>query len=412
MKDMNSYIIPADRLPLVQDLVAKVARKAAKIQAKGVLADITPIGIQVGERSTRKVMGEGGVERREVFFHVTITGSAPRLAGWTFVATLQHEEEGTVIRTVPTVELEEGALKAYRAAKPVCDHCDIKRKRNDTFIVRNEVGDLKQVGRNCLGDFLGTTSPQDAARLADLLTGLDEVLSDGSWGGGSGPIVADLEEYLGYVARSMRENGWLSRTAARAQDRGHAATANQAWQSLFPMSPDDRKHALVPETEDAKRAEQALAWAENFFEGRDLNDFEHNLHIITMGGTVTYRTAGIAASLISCWERETGRQLERERAKKERRVSTGYLGTPGKREIFRARLEGVISLEGQYGVTTIHRFYTVEGQLLIWKTGSARLEVGTEYEIKGTVKEHSLYREEMQTVLSRCAATAVPAVAA
>ena len=54
----------------------------------------------------------------------------------------------------------------------------------------------------------------------------------------------------------------------------------------------------------------------------------------------------------------------------------------------------------------IHTFKDADGNVLVWKTSSGLgrldLESGDQVEIKGTVKEHSEYKDEKQTVLTRC----------
>lgn len=64
-----------------------------------------------------------------------------------------------------------------------------------------------------------------------------------------------------------------------------------------------------------------------------------------------------------------------------------------------------------FGTETIyiHLFKDAEGNVLIWKTsaGLSHLEYGEPVEIRGTVKEHSVYKDEKQTVLTRCKVTAI-----
>lgn len=53
----------------------------------------------------------------------------------------------------------------------------------------------------------------------------------------------------------------------------------------------------------------------------------------------------------------------------------------------------------------IHTFRDENGNVLIWKTSSNSLpdfSEGDQVEVKGTVKEHSTYKDEKQTVLTRC----------
>lgn len=61
-----------------------------------------------------------------------------------------------------------------------------------------------------------------------------------------------------------------------------------------------------------------------------------------------------------------------------------------------------------YGTSTvfINRMRDDEGNIFIWKTGSKNLEHHTDdnsrVKIRGTIKEHNKYKEEKQTVLTRC----------
>lgn len=56
----------------------------------------------------------------------------------------------------------------------------------------------------------------------------------------------------------------------------------------------------------------------------------------------------------------------------------------------------------------IHTFKDAEGNVLIWKTSKGiGLNYGEPVEIRGTVKEHKVYKDEKQTVLTRCKVNAI-----
>lgn len=398
------FKIPAGNLSLLQARIADLAKRAAKVAKKGALTDYTPIDLVVGEKVVvpQKDPHTDLPLPPRVYYMVEVTGMAPKLAGWTFVATLQHEEGGTILRSVPTVELPEGTLKPYRTATPACDHCKAKRRRNDTFVVRHDDGAIKQVGRNCLADFTGCKSPQTLAAIAEYLAaaaGVAEEYEGG--GGGSGEYVEDMAAYLAYVACVIRTDGWLSRTKAREMgEGGPQATANLAWTAMHPSPMLPAKDRVVPSEKDVALAIEALAWTDAKLSDADpdsLGDYEHNLRVCVAGGVVTFRLAGIAASLVPYYERAMGKELLKNKAK-----AAGHVGTVGKRETFVLQLAQVFSVEGQYGVTHIHKFLTVEGAVVIWKTGTDKLSPGT-YNVKGTVKSHGEFKGEPQTVLTRCA---------
>lgn len=85
------------------------------------------------------------------------------------------------------------------------------------------------------------------------------------------------------------------------------------------------------------------------------------------------------------------------------------VGVPGQKITLEAVYIGSPHFERKaftgYGMETvyIHTFKNERGDKLVWKTGSGlALEEGSTVELTGTVKEHSEYRGEMQTILSRC----------
>jgi hypothetical protein len=410
METNRLFKIPAANLSTLQDKIEQLTKKAAKVARKGQLADTTPIGLEVVERAVEETAQRDalGLPLRKVFFLCRVTGMTPKLGGWMFVATLQHEAEGTILRTVPTASIPEGTLTPYRNAGPQCEHCQYNRRRNDTFVVRHDDGSVKQVGRNCLADFTGTVSPEALASLAEILAMAGEIseMYEGS-GGGGGEIVEDTQAYLAFVACAIREHGWLSRTNAR--DGGGRATADRAWTGMHPTPLTRREDRLFPTDADVKLAADALSWTEAHFESVDqtsLNDYEHNLRVATMGGAVTSRLAGIIGSLIGYYDRAQGRILCAKLAEAGRAQSNaaGYVGTVGgKLDDVRVTLAAVYSYPTQYGVTNAHKFLTEQGAVIMWKTGSVKLDLG-EYVLSAKVKAHDEYKGELQTVVTHASA--------
>lgn len=96
-----------------------------------------------------------------------------------------------------------------------------------------------------------------------------------------------------------------------------------------------------------------------------------------------------------------------------------YVGTVGKRielsvKYIRTAQWEVRFAKGMWGTQTqyLHTFKDADGNVLVWKTGTPaefisgdeykRLEEGQELVLIGTIKEHSEYKAQKQTVLTRC----------
>lgn len=79
-----------------------------------------------------------------------------------------------------------------------------------------------------------------------------------------------------------------------------------------------------------------------------------------------------------------------------------YQGTLGERLDLYLTVERTIELDGNYGRSTMHLMRDDCGNLYVWTTASKSWAAGSEHHIRGTVKDHRTYRNEKQTVLTRC----------
>jgi len=428
----RTYRVPEENFADLEKKFAKLARRAAKLGC-GPL-DLKVVGEEkhklvgvlgeLGSRRSHKPM-DYVLKRGEYVagVHVTklveVNGSAPKLNGWTFIATLQHStdpEVGTIIRSVPG----QGELPLkYREAKPVCDHCKLLRLRNDTYVVRHDDGRTAQVGSNCLKDFLGHQSPEAMASYAELLMGAEELLA--SEEGESGPrkhMRFWSEGALAVANAVIKKHGWKSRSKAR--EDGGVATANLVDEYLSAMAVHDTKtcERILPDgvsEEDAHVAQAALEWAQDVLPRRDkeLNDYMWNLRVVTGQEAVTARELGLLSSLLPTYQRELSRDVERkarEEVKAKVGASSDYFGTDGKREVFELTLIDVMELNRDKhsyydsGVTYLHKFIDDNGNVAVWY-GSSRLapkeDNGKKFTVKATVKSHEEYKGIKQTRLER-----------
>lgn len=84
-----------------------------------------------------------------------------------------------------------------------------------------------------------------------------------------------------------------------------------------------------------------------------------------------------------------------------------YIGNVGERLEFEAELVNRYTFEvpGFHSWETelmhIYKFKTAEGNIIVWKTSSYLTEDVKVFKFKGTVKEHSEYKGEKQTVINR-----------
>ncbi len=396
------FNIRSERLSWFTDKMAKLGRRALKM---GLVA---PSFSRGEEFSVEKMDVLTGAKHWLRYIPVTITGSAPKFAGWTIVATIATLEGGEVLlRSISEKPLPLRFRDAASAKD--CDHCKASRKRSETFVVASEAGEYRQVGRQCIADFLGHKSPETLAAMAGFVS---EAFALGEGGGSSDADGAlSLDYYLGYVAAAMNAFGWLSRTKAREQADGRP-TANIAYEHAAPtkeflarLRRNGEKRLEVTET-DITRAATAIEWASELTDAEvEANDYLYNVRTIVRAGQVEYKTAGYAASVIIACEKAQ----DRVRQAAEKPVSN-YVGTVGERQLFTVKVGRIREISSDFGVSYLHMMTDEAGNDIKW-FGSHRLyHPGDDYKmvddgdtivIKATVKAHQEYQGRKQTLVNR-----------
>jgi hypothetical protein len=397
-KVTTTYKVRAERLSGVEELLARINRRAAKM-------DLAPVRIEVVREWDVEEVAENGVRTGRLvgMAEVVVAGEAPVLRGWTFLAAIDHLADGNVVRAA--APLDEGTLAAYRATAPDCDHCRTYRARTTTYVLRHDDGRTVQVGSTCVARFVGADA--DAAMLLVELLGLlrdaldlaaqDEDFADQP--GSAEWARYDLASYLAHVHACVRTHGWVARSAGRG-------TADRALDAMRPTCPEE----VVEVTEaDVTEAAQSLAWLDRQaeVEVEDRSDYLHNVVAACASHVVGYRHLGLAASIVAARAREEGEATRRESSGVRNEYLPAEVGARVKG--LRATLREVQAIEGYYGVTMLHRFVSEEGYVLTWwASGASEFEVGHAYALTATIKRHEERRGARETVVTRVVETPEP----
>ena len=112
-------------------------------------------------------------------------------------------------------------------------------------------------------------------------------------------------------------------------------------------------------------------------------------------------------------EQRIKKETEEARIKAEKAISQ-FVGKVGDKVDITGTYDHTAWFDFKLGWTTermyIYTFKDQDGNKLVWKTSSGRmpaLEEGDPVQIKGTIKEHSEYKDEKQTILTRCKITKI-----
>lgn len=423
-----TFRIRNDRKGWFEHEMGKLARRAAKI---GVTAPTYAFGPHEDVTEThREEVGEGEDGRAiytavtEVvrYWPTTITGEAPKFAGWTLAATIQILDAGpgpdgkpsgerqVLVRSITEIPAPLRFRQADTAGN--CEHCKAARRRKDTFLVLHDSGEWKQVGRQCIRDFLGHKSPENIARMAEFLLAAHDLGEGGEFGGG-GTVEKKLplDYFMAFVAAVVGKWGWRSKK--RAEEEGKAATASTAMdhaapsKELLKLQAQGKWERLVPSDADKSRAAEAIDWARALTDAEvEASDYLYNLRTIANVGVIEHRTAGYAASIIIAHDKALDRVKARQAL-----PESNYVGTVGERVVLTLTLKKVIVVENDFGVTHIHLFNDEAGNDFKW-FGSKHLRLewntpeiaeGETVAVKATIKNHEEYKGRKQTSLSRCA---------
>ena len=345
------------------------------------------------------------------FYIVDVEGVA-RVNDWVFVATIQHKDNGNVIRQFNTdIEVPE----KYRHTNSICEHCNCKRVRKDTYLVYNETTqEFKQVGKSCLNDFTNGLSAEQVTRY---ISWFDEIIEGQEVMPMGSKNYYFVETILLNAIETIKHYGFVSKTMAMENyDRFIKTTSERVIDFMFVdrlmgKYRDEIKKEMLKVNYKAETDEnkQELAKMLEWLDKTDVNSqYISNLKIIVANKYCEVRDFGLLVSLPSAYfkafEREQDR-LAREQRKADIKVLNAdkqYIGNIGDRldfDIYSATC--VTSFETDYGTMRIYKFETINGDVLIWKTSKFIEDIDKVKKIKATVKKHTEYNSEKQTELSR-----------
>lgn len=309
--DEITYLIPEPNVEKFRSKIEKLNKRAKKLGVPALVA--ADAGVHE-ERIERKVGKKVHVTIRR-YTKVILTGERPKLNGWTMLGTVEHDTGGdsgmNILRSAPGSEIPE----TFRTAPNICDHCKTKRRRRDTFIIEKD-GQVCQIGRNCLQDFIGDVNPKGIAWYYELW---HDPMAKLPGGDNTSKDYAPIEDYLAAVHACIREEGFVSRTTARFNDKVRA-TAGMAWSVL---NPPPKRHGQVLDLpkildEDYDAAIEILEWVRGDLASRpNLNGYLANLVAATDGGWMRIKNDGLVASVFRARENDLRGQAEAERRRKE-----------------------------------------------------------------------------------------------
>lgn len=385
-----------------------------RLRKRAVKLGIMPPVLTITREEVRDVPNRRGKGTTPITFcFVTLTHDPIILAGWKLVAAFTHTEHGNLIRKAPSATLE--IPESFQKTPQACQHCNVNRSRANTFLLQNtESGELKQVGRTCLVDFLGHANPETFAGWAEALWSAMEAAGecdpDGEGSGPRGSKYMSVRLLLGTILRSVKSQGFRSTKVERGSTRDHVLSLQF-----------NRHHTVVAEHAALIAAYPAeiidpevdaiFAWAAALPES-GLSDYIWNLRVVLLNGYVLMESLGLLCSVTVAMENQAAYALRQagyvaeKAARQAEAMKSDYVGKIKERITFTGRILFTKFIENDYGGkylvsladdqgNRLVSFYSGRDERLFSASGDKR------FELKGTVDKHGEYNGAKQTTLKR-----------
>jgi Family of unknown function (DUF6011) len=378
-----TYRLNAAELQITQEKIQKINERCAN---RGI-----PGGLTVEfEKVVESEENELGLMIEKIYFETKITGISPKLPGWSFMATLDYDENaGLVVRNYPYVK---GVVDRAILREGWCDHCQTNRYRKTTFVVRNdETGEQIQVGSACIKDFTGWTA------LPYTFEAMQKQMEE--FGGfGSSPRDATVLSALAIAWACVTMYGYVRSNEPNS-------TKDMVLDVLYPPTKlsQDRRAELQRLRDHAdtmyERATALREWilSDEFSGG---SDYVSNVKNIIGAEFVSPRMMGFLVSAPQAHARFMEKTLVKER---EKAAPSEWIGEIGERWELSLTLKTVSYIESFYGSTSLHTFTDAAGNSFKWFASSLDLggHEGEVFHVTAGIKAHKDWKGHKETHLTR-----------
>jgi len=396
MEVKTKFSIPSINVSLFLKRFAKVVKAAAKLGLEA------PVAKEIGEEFVavyeEHAFGQVKAKRRHVLFEVT--GTAPKLEGWTFMATIEPTTAGNRVRALPGMEV----ATSWQHAQMSCDHCKKDRKRSEYFLVAKGE-EVRSVGRQCIRDFLGHQNPAHIAAMMEYIRELKDSEDEDRSGGGYGELTWEVKDIVRTTMEVIALSGFVPKSA---MSETAVPTSGIVMDLLTPpYSDSDRARLRKLEEKYSGRLDEAkmaeiITILNGYADKLSPSNFEHNISICMQLGYVSHKEMGLMVAGVAIAARSIDAAIAARFARADK--PNEWVGTVGDRGEYELTCTGTRPIESDFGISTLLTFEDISGNVFKWFASGEKseFEVGEKYLLKGTIKRHEDYKGVKQTTLSRC----------
>ena len=379
MREVRTFRVGSES---VDATLAKFHKIAGRGKSKGLEGGFKVLGI-----TNETIKDSDGVEYE--YTAIEVECEPVKFAGWEFLAVAEIEQGVVLTRGIGSAQ----EVKPSEVKVGYCAHCGTTRQRRKYIFVKNESGEVKQVGSTCVKDFLGWEfTPTYLQSWAEFEAYAKPTAPSGV------STVAIAAVALAVVAK----DGYKSSTQY-GYENSTARTVHEMFLfgSRDAYSTSQKRHYGVE-----KLSEEQLA------AGRELIDFAktfkgesayaENLRAVAALPYQTGKTVGIFVSAIIAKQKAQEQEVAKKSASKV--YKSEQFAETGKRVEIEVTVLAKREIETQFGFSTLWTFESGEYKFKWFDSGySFGAEIGEQFKIKGTIKGLDEYQGQYATKLSRVA---------
>ena len=330
---------------------------------------------------------EDGTTEIVRFIIVEVSGKLIR-SGWEFICNVQSSPGGNIIKGYIG---KEHIPAEYFTQDLHCDHCHYNRPRKYATVVRNvDTGEYKMLGTACVKEY---TTGLSAELIAEFMSGYT-TLEAGYTVGESTDTYYSVSEALPTLVALVNEYGFISASKAMGTDE---TSTKRRILDYAPFTQKNPKNISIDQ--DILQEAEAIV---HYYSNLDATDaFSATMKSMFSCGYFDRRTLGYFCYAVTGYRK----YMEDQKAQKEREshknLST-WIGEVGHKVCAKVQsCKCVYRDVGQFGDYFLYQFIDDHDNVLMWGT-SKNLMTDEVTSISGTIKSLDTYKDEKQTILTRC----------
>jgi len=249
-----------------------------------------------------------------------------------------------------------------------CDHCNTNRQRKTVYIFKKEDGTFFRIASSCVVKYFGIQGEK---------------------------IISAMHVHDAFL-KSIEANDDFENCVVKTFRLEDIIATGLYYNMSFTNAKEDMGFTYR-NIQSAETRQEEVNMVKAFVESLDQfsSDWAFNLKQIINNERITEKHIGLVWSASVAF-------LKNQVKQKLLNKKDGFVGKVGDKMEMELTFVSMVSFESNFGMTRIYKFLTKEGQVIVWKTSTlVNFDKHSPVKAKFTVKEHSVYKEEQQTLVLR-----------